>query len=67
VTPFREPPRPRASVLFVFGLGFLILASPARAVWTHAALPWWSPFAAWGAVLLLGGLAAGWWARGGRD
>ncbi|MEO1231581.1 MAG: hypothetical protein AAFZ18_21995 [Myxococcota bacterium] len=63
---FRDPPRTRAIVLFTFTLGYIALASPARVVWVQSSLPWWLPFVVWGGVIVVGGISASWWARGGR-
>lgn len=54
----REPSGPSpARVLVAFGVALAVLASPARLLWAHPTLPWFSPFVAWGAVILLGAWA----------
>jgi VIT1/CCC1 family predicted Fe2+/Mn2+ transporter len=55
-------PRDRAPAeqvaLAAFAIGVLVLVSPLRFAWAHEGAPWWSPFAAWAALVALAALVA---------
>lgn len=54
----REPVGPSpVRGLVAFGVALALLATPARLLWSHPALPWLAPFVAWGAVIALGAWA----------
>jgi len=39
----------------IAAIGFLVFGTPLRALWSHAAAPWWTPFALW--ALLIAAIA----------
>jgi hypothetical protein len=51
-------PEPRDIGVVAFAVALITLATPLRLLWLHDVAEWWVPFAVWGAIVVLGAVAA---------